>query len=109
MTRQEASERYHIPLSILREYESWGLCGPDGYGDADLERLSTVLTLRDVGFTAEEIRAYMQLLGEPDSAQARLRMVEEQRGAMLEEIHAHERRLAQLDYLRHAIRKEQKE
>ena len=27
MTMQEASERYHIPLKILLEYENWGLCG----------------------------------------------------------------------------------
>ena len=27
MTIQEASERYQIPMNILREYESWGLCG----------------------------------------------------------------------------------
>ena len=27
MTIQESSERYHIPMHILREYERWGLCG----------------------------------------------------------------------------------
>lgn len=27
MTIDEASTRYNIPLDILREYESWGLCG----------------------------------------------------------------------------------
>lgn len=27
MTINEASERYQIPLKILKEYESWGLCG----------------------------------------------------------------------------------
>lgn len=27
MTIQEASRRYKIPVKILREYESWGLCG----------------------------------------------------------------------------------
>ena len=27
MTINEASERYSIPLDILKEYESWGLCG----------------------------------------------------------------------------------
>lgn len=26
MTINEASERYSIPIPILREYESWGLC-----------------------------------------------------------------------------------
>ena len=26
MTVQEASERYNIPIKILNEYESWGLC-----------------------------------------------------------------------------------
>ena len=27
MTINEASERYKIPIKILQEYESWGLCG----------------------------------------------------------------------------------
>ena len=27
MTKEEASKRYQIPISILNEYESWGLCG----------------------------------------------------------------------------------
>lgn len=27
MTIDEASERYNIPMKILREYEEWGLCG----------------------------------------------------------------------------------
>ena len=26
MTINEASEQYSIPISILREYERWGLC-----------------------------------------------------------------------------------
>lgn len=26
MTKQEASEKYNILISILDEYESWGLC-----------------------------------------------------------------------------------
>ena len=29
MTIKEASERYNIPMEILREYEGWGLCGAD--------------------------------------------------------------------------------
>lgn len=113
MTMQEASERYHIPMHILREYESWGLCGAVKkvmgdwqYDDADLERLSTIMTLHDIGFTVEEVESYMRLLLEGEhTAVQRLSMLEKKRSAALEEIHFKERQLQRLDYLRHEIRK----
>lgn len=62
MTIKEASERYNIPMEILREYESWGLCGAvkkvmgsRQYDDTDLERLSLIMTLHDVGFATPEV------------------------------------------------------
>ena len=111
MTKEEASERYHIPVEILRTYESWGLCGAVKkvmgawqYDDEDLERLSLILTLHDVGFTAEEVETYMRLLLEaPGSDQARLRMLNEKRSAALDEIHFRERQLLRLDDLRHEL------
>ena len=116
MTQLEASEHYNIPISILQEYESWGLCGAVKtvmgvwqYDDEDLERLSTIMTLHDIGFTSEEVEAYMRLLLEqPDSDQKRLRMMEEKRNETLDEIHFHERQLQRLDYLRHEFVKNQK-
>ena len=55
MTINEASERYRIPIEVLREYESWGLCGEVKrvmgawqYDSRDLERLSMIMTLRCV-------------------------------------------------------------
>lgn len=73
MTKQEASERYNIPIWLLDEYESWGLCqevkkvmGSWQYDDSDLERLSMIMTLHDVGFTRSEIETYMHLLQEGD-------------------------------------------
>lgn len=49
MTIDEASRRYNIPVKILREYESWGLCGEVKkvmgswrYDDSDIERLSII-------------------------------------------------------------------
>ena len=80
MTIYEASERYNIPLEILREYESWGLCGAVKkvmgawqYDDTDIERLSLIMTLHDIGFATEEIENYMKLLMEnKDSNAARL-------------------------------------
>lgn len=115
MTMQEASECYHIPIHILQEYKSWGLCGAvkEVMGDwqcddADLERLSTIMTLHDIGFTVEEVEAYMRLLLEGNhTAAQRLRMLDKKRGAALEEIHFKERQLQRLDYLRHEIRKTQ--
>ena len=117
MTRQEASERYHIPVSILQEYEGWGLCGAVKkvmgvwqYDDEDLERLTTIMTLHNIGFTAEEVETYMRLLLEqPDSSGQRLRMMEEKRNETLDEIHFREHQLARLDYLRREIRKNNKE
>ena len=109
VTREETSARYHIPLPVLEEYERWGLrgAGERGYDAADLERLSTILTLHDVGFTAEEAETYMRLLEEDDTAAQRLQMLEEKRSAALEEIHRKECQLQRLDYLRHEIRKTQ--
>ena len=63
MTIQEASERYMIPIKILKEYESWGLCGAVKkvmgawqYDDTDLEHLSIIMTLHDIGFSTEKWR-----------------------------------------------------
>lgn len=114
MTKDGASQRYRIPPHILDEYESWGLYGAVKkvmgvwqYYDEDLERLSTIMTLHDIGFTAEEVETYMRLLLEqPDSDKKRLRMMEEKRNETLDEIHFHERQLQRLDYLRHEIQKE---
>ena len=113
MTKQEASERYQIPMHILSEYESWGLCGVVKvvmgawqYDDTDLDRLSTIMTLHDLGFTTTEVETYMRLLLEqPDTELQRLRMLEKKRTAALDEIHFRERQLQRLDDLRHEIRK----
>ena len=61
MTMKEASERYNIPIKILKEYESWGLCGAVKkvmgawqYDDQDLERLGMIMTLHGIGFDSSE-------------------------------------------------------
>ena len=115
MTIHEASERYNIPLEILREYESWGLCGAVKsvmgswqYDDTDLERLSLIMTLHDAGFEVSEIETYMRLLLEQDGTEPqRLRMLNRKRDSTLNEIHFRERQLERLDYLRYHIRRQQ--
>lgn len=115
MTIQEASDRYQIPMNILKEYESWGLCGTVKnvmgawqYDEEDLGRLSLIMTLHDIGFTTEEVETYMRLtLEEKDGERERLRMLNRKRESTLDELHFRERQLQRLDYLRHEIQKTQ--
>ena len=74
MTAAEACERYNISVSVLKEYENWGLCsevkkvmGDWQYDDRDLERLSMIMTLHDIGFSNEEVKTYMRLLLDGDA------------------------------------------
>lgn len=116
MTINEASEKYNIPIEILHEYESWGLCGTVQqvmgawqYDDSDLERLSMIMTLHDIGFDAAEVEAYMRLLlAGSATEQERMQMLNRKRSRALDEIHFREKQLDRLDYLRHKIQKNQK-
>ena len=116
MTRQEVRERYNIPSSVLEEYEKWGLCGAGQacgarqYDDTDLERLGMMMALYEIGFAGEAIERYMRLLSEQKEGEDRcLRMLEEKRKEMLEEIHFQEQQLARLDFWRHQLRNGKKE
>jgi DNA-binding transcriptional MerR regulator len=114
MTINEASEKYNIPVKILREYESWGLCGEVKkvmgswhYDDSDIERLSMIMTLHDVGFTNDEIEKYMKLLVQGKvTEEERLKMLNDKRYGILDEIHFKEKQLDRLDYLRFEIQRE---
>ena len=48
MTIDEVSERYQIPIKILKEYESWGLCG-------EVKKIDGVLALRPDGYRTTEL------------------------------------------------------
>lgn len=101
MTINEASEKYSIPIEVLKEYESWGLCsevkkvmGVWQYDDKDLERLSLIMTLHDIGFSNEEVEIYMRLLLDGKSTDnERLRMLNKLRNNALDEIHFKEKQL----------------
>lgn len=112
MTINEASERYSIPIEILKEYESWGLCnevekvlGSWHYDESDIERLSTIMTLHDIGFSNEEVEKYMRLMTSGKSTEKeRLQMLECKRNGTLDEIHFKEKQLDRLDFLRFAMK-----
>lgn len=113
MTIDEASEQYKIPIKILQEYESWGLCGEVKkvmgswhYDESDIERLSTIMTLHDIGFNNDEIEKYMRLLLDGKSTEKeRMKMLNDKRNGTLDEIHFKEKQIDRLDYLRFEIQK----
>lgn len=112
MTINEISVRYNIPIEILQEYEGWGLCnevekvmGSWHYDESDIERLSTIMTLHDIGFTNDEIEKYMRLfLKGKTTEKERLKMLDHKRNGTLDEIHFKEKQLDRLDYLRFAMK-----
>lgn len=112
MTKEEVSRQYHIPVKILDEYQGWGLCGAVQmamedwqYGDQDLERLSMIMALHDMGFASDEVETYMRLLMKGASTQGqRMKMLDKCRSEVLNEIHLKERQLERMDYLRYEIR-----
>lgn len=115
MTMEEASKRYNIPKEILQEYEKWGLCGTVKkvigawqYDDSDIERLSMIMTLRDIGFENNEIARYMELVLQGDSTSAeRMKILKQKRDHALDEMHFHQKRIDRLDYLRYELSKKQ--
>lgn len=116
MTKEEVSECYGIPIHILDEYHSMELCDAVRmamddwqYDEKDLERLSLIMALHDIGFQKKEVESYMKLILKGNSTEKmRIKMLDERRKKALDEIHLKERQLERMDYLRHEIRESQK-
>lgn len=113
MTMNEVSERYRIPIELLKSYEEWGLCtaakqvmGVWQYNDQDLERLSMIMTLHDAGFHYGEVEAYMRLLLEgAETKEERISILKAKRISVLDDIHRKEKQLEWLDSLQLKIQK----
>lgn len=116
MTIEEVSKKYMIPMKILKEYESWGGCaavkkviGDWQYDDHDLERLSLIITLHEIGFDKKEVEEYMTLvIQDEDTGRERLKILEKKRMELLDEIHFKEKNLSHLDYLRYELKRTKK-
>lgn len=116
MNKEEISMRFGIPENILDEYHSMELCdavciamGDWKYTDEDLERLSMIMALHDMGFTKDQVETYMKLLVAGESTEkARMNILDKQRKKALDEIHLKERQLERMDYLRYQIRENQR-
>lgn len=97
---------YNIPDEIAQHYESWCIrdTKSDDYDDKDLECLSLMIALRDIGFAWDEVKDYLilDLAAEPNTKQKE-RILRSKRECILDEIHIRQKHLDTLDYLRHEL------
>lgn len=111
MTIEEASEKYCIPIKILKEYESMELCktvkrvmGEWQYDDEDIKRLSMIMTLYETGFSKEDIDEYMCLALSGENDEECLKILSKKRKKTLDKIHILEKQISNLDYLKNEIK-----
>lgn len=113
MKAEELCHSFNIPEKIIKEYQTMGLChcvqeglSAKQYDAVDLSRLSIMVTLYNLDFTSTEIQQYMNyVVNQNVSHHDLLNMLNEKRNQTLNDIHDYEKRLNCLDYLRHQIKK----
>lgn len=103
LTREHLQQKYQISSQILDDYDRWQRQSGETavYTSTDVRQLKLMMVLKENGFTAAEIRDYIQLAasGREQSAQ-RLALLKKKRQEKLVEIHQCERQIISLDYLR---------
>lgn len=104
MTVSELSIRYNIDVNKLRLFENNKLISlKDEYSPEELEELSMLCTLYDCGFTADKLKNYMNCRAAGNSLR-QLSLLNEQRYALLDEIHIKQKLLDKLDYIIYNIK-----
>ena len=101
----EFSKMTGIGIHALRYYEKEKLIAPKRkdngrrcYTDGDLKWIAFIARLKDTGMAIKEIRKYALLRAQgDDTLEARMEMLIQHRGALLEEISALQNHLSALD------------
>ena len=123
MTITEASKTYKIPLALLRWYvmehageeEKIGNENENGnainaaafhFSEEDIEKLSLIMTLQDIGFDKKEIKTWLRLQqDDKNSCAACLKMLNKLRSETLDTIHLKEKTLDRIDFLRYELQR----
>lgn len=107
MTRNDLSCCCKITKEVLEEYDNSVFCGgvpKEEYTECDIEMLSLISTLREIGFDSCERKEYLSLMKAGSQADdKKLKMLNYKRMRCLEEIHSKENQLEKLDYIRHKL------
>lgn len=107
MTKQDMTERFKIPETVLNDYErNVRKTHTESYTDADLALLSQMVTLYEIGFSPQQAQEYLGMNHVRSSTNAvRLALLNQKRRELLNTIHQQEERLSKLDFLRYELQK----
>ena len=110
MNFQELCQKYDIPLPLLNEYlhiRGLGSAAAHVYDEQDVEYLSLLSTLHDIGFSTAEIYQYMnEFLTSGTNGSSCLYLLDQKRKELLSAIHAQEKQLSIADYLRYELQRQ---
>lgn len=109
MKKRKAAEAFNVPDCLMESYEKCRCCqctGQSEYSQEDIEHLSLMMSLQEIGFSEEEILTYINL-SENGGSREQVTMLDRKRKELLKDIHLREKQLDCLDYLRHQLKKEE--
>ena len=107
MRIKEVSKRFNVSITALRYYEKVGLFedvnrvnGIREYEDKDIERLSLILTLKNIGLSNETILKYIELNEQgAHTKKQQIQVLKLERQKLLDSIHNQQKNIDSLDYL----------
>lgn len=106
MTKQDMTERFKIPETVLNDYErNVRKTHTESYTDADLALLSQMVTLYEIGFSPQQAQEYLGMDHVRSTNAVRLALLNQKRRELLNTIHQQEERLSKLDFLRYELQK----
>ena len=116
MKIKEVSEKYNVPMTALRYYEKAGLFnqvkrinGIREYDDLDIERLSLILTLKNIGLSNETILKYIELNEQgAHTKKQQIQVLKLERQKLLDSIHNQQKNIDSLDYLIYQLKDKEK-
>ena len=108
LNQAKLSKSYNISPDIVQKYEACCRKGQTGpYTDSEIEELSLVATLVDLGFSDGDICTYLHLSHAPGEHQAELlQLIDTQRRQLVQRTHTEQRKLDCLDCLRYEMKKQ---
>ena len=108
MNRQEVILNYGVPEETMCQYDA--MCHKTGdtadYTEGDIQCISRMIELRDMGVSSETAVQYMQMEKGEHTQQKKLQLLNRTREELLEGIHSREEQLIKLDYVRFQLQKE---